>query len=76
MRIVMGLNDPKCSGGSGFGEKEAVRVVGRETPGLWKDGGAGGLDVETESGTEFLQEGRRALGCGVEVHGVNLGRGF
>lgn len=72
----MGLNDPKCSGGSGFGEKEAVRVVGRETfaPGLWKD--EGGLDVETESGAEFLQEGRRALGYGVEVHGVNLGRGF
>lgn len=33
-----------------------------------------GLDVE--SGTEVLQEGRRALGSGVEVHGVNLGRGF
>ena len=33
----------------------------------------GGLDVE--SGTEVLQEGRRALGSGVEVHGVNLGRG-
>lgn len=67
---------PSALGAQVSERRELLRVVDRETfaPGLWKD--EGGLDVETESGAEFFQEGRRALCYGVEVHGVNLGRGF
>lgn len=65
---AMGLNHPKCSGGSGFGER-AVRVLvalevrdedwaGRRSQALKSSGG------------------RRALGSGVEYMEVNLGRGF
>lgn len=61
-RVPWGLNHPKCSGGSGFGERrELLELLALEVRMRI------GLDVE--SGTEVLQEGRRPWALGWKYMG-------